>query len=428
MGKMMILQGGRLIDPVLGIDEIADLWLQDGKITGPDFAARKQAEVYDVRGCWVMPGFVDMHVHLREPGQEYKETIRSGTRAAAAGGFTGVACMPNTDPVNDCGAVTRFICEAARDGHATVYPVGALSKGLRGKELADYAEMQAAGVVALTDDGLPVVDSRLMRRAMEYASSFSLKIISHAEDPLLSCNGAMNEGYVSTRLGLTGSPPISESVMVYREIALAEFIGVPVHIAHVSTGASIELIRAAKKRGVAVTAETAPHYFTLTDEAVAGYNTLAKMNPPLRAEQDLLAVRAALGDGTIDAIATDHAPHSALEKDLEFDRAANGIIGLETAVPLSLEMIRQGVIGPERLVELMAINPRKILGIQGGTLGHGGVADITVIDPEKSFVYSAQQIVSKSANSPFIDWRLKGKPVLTVSGGRCTYDEGRLIK
>ncbi|THB77873.1 MAG: dihydroorotase [Desulfobulbaceae bacterium] len=428
MGAITILQGGRLVDPVLGIDTIEDLWIQNDRIIKSESATPKQARVYDVSGCLVMPGFIDMHVHLREPGQEYKETIQSGTRAAAAGGFTGVACMPNTNPVNDCGAVSRFIAEAARDGFAKVYPVGAISKGLRGIELAEYAEMKAEGVVALTDDGMPVVDSQLMRRAMEYASSFGLKIISHAEDPALSFNGTMNEGYVSTRLGLKGIPTISESIMVYREIALAEFVGVPVHIAHVSTRPAVELIRAAKSRGVKVTAETAPHYFTLTDEAVEGYDTHAKMNPPLRSEEDLLAIRGALSDGTIDVIATDHAPHSELEKDIEYDLAANGIIGLETAVPLGFEMVRQGVIDVKRLVELFSSNPAEILGVHTGSLQEGGLADITVVDPEKEFVYAEEAIVSKSVNSPFVDWNLKGKPVLTICEGAVTHDHSGSVE
>lgn len=298
---------GRIIDPVNSRDEIADLLVIDGRIAGPDQPVPAGAEVIDAAGCWVVPGLIDMHVHLREPGEEYKEDIRSGARAAASGGFTAVACMPNTKPVNDCAVVTAMILGRAAEAAVRVYPVGAISQGSEGRQLAEFGEMKAAGVVAVTDDGHPVRDSQLMRRAMEYASDFGLTVISHSEETTLS-TGVMNEGPVSTRLGLKGIPTAAESIMVYREIALAEFTGARVHIAHVSAAMSIDLIRAAKARGVRVTAETAPHYFTLTDEAVIDYDTNTKMNPPLRSAADREAVRAALADGTLDAIATDHAP------------------------------------------------------------------------------------------------------------------------
>jgi dihydroorotase len=357
-----------------------------------------------------------MHVHLREPGEEYKEDILSGARAAANGGFTGVACMPNTKPVNDCATVTAMILGRAAEAAVRVYPVGAISQGSEGHQLAEFGEMQAAGIVAVTDDGRPVRDSQLMRRALEYASGFGLTVISHSEEAALS-TGVMNEGPVSTRLGLKGIPTAAESIMVYREIALAEFTGARVHIAHVSTAMAVDLIRAAKARGVRVTAETAPHYFTLTDQAVLGYDTNTKMNPPLRSAVDREAIKAALADGTLDAIATDHAPHSILEKEVEFDTAANGIIGLETALPLTLALVRDQVIDEARLVELMAVKPAAILGIPAGTLSPGVAADITLIDPQQEFVYTADQVVSKSRNTPFLDWKLQGRAVLTMVGG-----------
>lgn len=423
MSEITILQNGRIIDPINKVDQQGDLWLRGGRIVAADSSVSEGARCIDLRGKWVVPGLIDMHVHLREPGEEYKETIASGTLAAATGGFTAVACMPNTKPVNDSAAVTRFILEQAVQASARVYPVGAISKGSGGTGLAEYGELKAAGIVAVSDDGQPVVDSQLMRRAMEYAASHGLLVISHSEEIALSRNGVMNEGQVSTRLGLRGIPVAAESIMVYRELALAELTGSCVHIAHVSTGAATDLIRQAKKRGVRVTAETAPHYFTLTEEAVVGYNTNAKMNPPLRAEEDRQAIRIGLQDGTFDAIATDHAPHSVLEKQVEFDRAANGIIGLETSLPLTLALVRAGVISEARLVELMSSTPARILGVAGGSLAVGEVADVTVIDPERKFHFTEEGIVSQSKNSPFLGWQLQGKAVLTFLGGRITYND-----
>ena len=416
MQRTWRITNGRILDPANAIDQVGNLLIIDGRIAAPDQIAPANIPEINAAGCWVVPGLTDMHVHLREPGQEYKEDILSGTRAAAAGGFTGVACMPNTRPVNDCAAVTMMILARAAQAAARVYPVGTISKGSEGSQLAEYGEMKAAGIVAVTDDGHPVRDSQLMRRALEYADDFGLLVISHSEDSALS-RGVMNEGGVSTRLGLKGIPTVAESIMIYREIALAEFTGRRVHIAHVSTRAGIELIRAAKARGVRVTAETAPHYFTLTDAAVEGYDTNAKMNPPLRSEEDCEAVRQALADGTIDAIATDHAPHSILEKELEFDNAANGIIGLETAVSLSLALVRAKVIDAKRLVELLAVNPASILGLPAGKLATGAQADVTIIDPEREFLYTEDQVVSKSRNTPFLGWRLKGRAVLTMVDG-----------
>lgn len=422
--QTLLLKGGHLIDPANNIDrENSDIWIIDGSIAAPPDTLPCDAAIIDVTGKWITPGLIDMHVHLREPGQEYKETIASGARAAAAGGFTGVACMPNTSPVNDCASITRFIREQAAPCDARVYPVGSISTASEGKKLAEFGEMKAAGAVALSDDGLPVLDSQLMRRALEYSASHTMLVISHSEESSLSRNGCMNEGAVSTRLGLKGIPAAAESIMVYREIALAELTGVPIHIAHVSTAESVALIRSAKERGVKVTAETAPHYFTLTDEAVTGYNTNAKMNPPLRSSRDREVIREALADATLDAIATDHAPHSILEKEVEFSTAANGIIGLETALPLTLALVKENIITPARLVELLSSHPAAILGVPGGSLAHGAAADITVIDPDRNFTYTEESIVSTSKNSPFIGWNFQGKAVMTLLGGRLTHNE-----
>ena len=416
------IRNGRIIDPVNGIDRVGDLFVRDGVLVESPRDLPGSTREIDASGCWVVPGLIDIHVHLREPGEEYKEDIVSGTRAAAAGGFTAVACMPNTRPVNDCRAVTALILERAREGFARVYPVGAVSRQSGGQALAEFGEMRDAGVVAVSDDGLPVQDSQLMRRALEYAGDFGLAVISHSEEPSLSRHGVMNEGRVATRLGLRGIPAAAESIMVYREIALAEYTGCPVHIAHVSAAMSVDLIRRAKERGVPVTAETAPHYFTLTEGAVEGYNTNAKMNPPLRTEEDRQAICAGLADGTLDAIATDHAPHSTLEKEVEFDLAANGIIGLETSLPLSLALVRDGILDPVGLVQCMSVRPACIFGVPGGSLSPGEPADVTVIDPELSFDYTEDMVVSKSRNSPFLDWRLQGRAILTMVGGRVTFE------
>jgi dihydroorotase len=424
----ILFKNGRVIDPVNRLDKIASLLVEKGKIKAI-FTSRQKAPPLpkkllsiELQAKWIVPGFIDMHVHLREPGEEYKETVESGTMAAAAGGFTAVACMPNTIPVNDCQSVTRFILEKAEAAYTKVYPVGAISKNSFGETLAEYGDMKKAGAVAVTDDGKPVIDSQLMRRALEYASNHAMLVISHSEDASLSSYGAMNEGFISTSMGLKGIPHIAEEIMVYRDLALAGYTGCHLHLAHISTRESINLIRQAKEKGCPVTAETAPHYFTLTEEAVKDYNTNAKMNPPLRTRKDREAIIAALKDGTIDAIATDHAPHSVLEKDIEFDQAANGIIGLETAVPLVLALYRKNVVNAARLVELLSTNPARILGVNGGSLGIGSEADITVIHPELNYVLQRQDIISKSKNSPFIGSRLQGKAVFTLCGGRITHN------
>ena len=419
----MRIKNGRLVDPGK-IDRIADIWISDGKIAAidPESAAGVTFDVeIDASGCIVAPGFIDLHVHLREPGQEYKETIETGIKAAAAGGFTAICCMPNTFPVNDNAQITRFIVEKAASFRSVrVYPVGAVSLGLEGRQMADIGDMYEAGIVAVSDDGQPVSNSLLMRRALEYAHGTGIPVFSHCEDPGLS-GGAMNEGPVSTRLGLSGIPNAAESIMVMRDIALCELTGCPVHIAHVSTAESAAALRSAKARGVRVTAETAPHYFTLTDEAVAAYDTHAKMNPPLRSARDRTAIQEALADGTIDAIATDHAPHAQTDKAVEFDAAANGITGLETALPLALSLVDQGVMDMHRLIGKMALSPAKIIGLKR-SLEIGAPADITIINPDREFTYRAENGFSKSRNTPFDGWRMKGCAAYTIVDGRIVHE------
>jgi dihydroorotase len=367
----------------------------------------------------VVPGLIDMHVHLREPGYEYKETIATGTAAAKAGGFTSVCCMPNTKPVNDSRAVTEFILsQAAKEGSVNVFPVGAITKGSAGQELAEMAELRDAGCVAVSDDGKPVMSAAVMRRAMEYSTIFGIPVISHCEDASLSAGGVMSEGFVSTELGLRGIPPAAEDVMVARDVALAELTGCRLHIAHVSTAGAVRIIRDAKSRGVKVTAETCPHYFTLTDDAVRGYNTMAKMNPPLRTAADAAAVKQGLADGTIDVIATDHAPHARDEKSVEFDVAPFGIVGLETALGLSLALVHEGVLSLADLLRKFTVNPAAILGIAKGTLSVGADGDVTIIDPRGEWKVDPSQFHSRSKNTPFEGFVLKGKAVRTIVAGR----------
>ncbi len=425
---MLMIKGGTLIDPG-NITGCYDIIIQNGKIAGilkPGTykePVKQDDVVIDAGGKIVTPGLIDMHVHLREPGHEYKETIASGCMAAASGGFTAVCSMPNTNPVNDCAEITAYIIEKARQaGKARVYPVASISMGLKGKNLSAFGELKHSGAVAVTDDGLPVSDSQLMRRAMEYAMGFDLPVISHAEDLQLSGNGVMNEGFSATRMGLAGIPNASEAVMVMRDIALCELTGAGLHIAHVSTKESVDAIREAKKRGLPVTAETTPHYFSLTDEDIIEYNTNFKMNPPLRSQKDKEAVRQGLADGTIDVIVTDHAPHSSLEKDVEFSQAANGIIGLETSLPLSLKLVKDNLITMEMLIRKMSKNPAQILGLETGII-EGLPADITIIDPEFSFTIDADRFYSKSRNTPFQGWQMIGKAVVTIVGGSIVFDE-----
>jgi len=432
----MIIKGGHVLDPG-HMDAVTDIFIEDGRISalkepeskpsGDNMSDNipgdeKQTDrIIDATGCIVVPGLIDMHVHLREPGEEYKETIETGIKAAAAGGFTSICCMPNTNPVNDNRQVTEYIIRtAAQFQSVKVHPVAGISKGLKGQELSEYGELKAAGAVALSDDGFPVSDSQLMRRALEYSKGVGLKVISHCEQFDLS-GGVMNEGAVATRLGLSGIPNAAESIMVARDIALSDFTGIAVHIAHVSTKESVCAIRDAKKRGVPVTAETAPHYFTLTDEAVGEYNTNMKMNPPLRSAKDKKAIQDGLADGTIDMIVTDHAPHSIVEKEVEFDKAANGIIGLETSLSLGLKLVEDGVISFEMLIKKMSKNPARFFGLSND-ITNGSAADLTIIDPNRAWTYDVKSGYSKSKNSPFDGWEFTGRAVFTIVNGRVVFE------
>ncbi len=435
----LLIKNGRLIDPSQGLDGVGDLTIEDGKIAGialhaapqrggraknsPSDARREVSSpddlrIIDARGMVVMPGLIDMHVHLREPGYEHKETIRTGTMAAIRGGVTTVCCMPNTFPVNDNASVTEFIKrKAAEEGFCTVLPIGAITKGQKGEELAEIGTMTKEGCIAFSDDGNPVMNSLIMRRALEYSQAFNVPILSHSEDLSLSRGGVMNEGLLSLTLGLTGSPAEAEQIMIFRDIVLAELTGGVLHIAHVSTERSVEIVRHAKERGVRITAETCPHYFTLTEEAVRGYDTNAKVNPPLRTARDVEAIIRGLRDGTIDVITTDHAPHHKDEKMREFDEAPSGISGLETALALSLKLVEKGDLTLGQLVEKMAQNPARILGTEKGTLRVGADADVVVVDTAREFLVDPDSFISKGKNTPFRGWTLKGAPVFTIVGG-----------
>ena len=422
MAKILI-KGGRVISPAQKLDKTCDILIEKGKIVAIGKGLDdKGAKVIDAAGKIVTPGLVDIHVHLRDPGLEYKEDIASGTLSAVTGGFTSVACMPNTQPVNDNQTVTSYILnKAAQEGHCRVFPIASISKGLDGESLTGMGELKELGVTAVSDDGKPVSNPQLMRRAMEYAKPFGLTIVSHAEDLDLVGSGVMNEGPVSTELGLKGITWVSEDSATAREVMLAECTGANLHVAHVSTRGSIDIVRQAKKRGVAVTCEAAPHHFTLTDEAVRGYNTNAKMNPPLRGAEDREAVRQGLADGTVDAIATDHAPHHIDEKNVEFNIAMNGIVGLETALPLSLQLVEDGVIDLPRAIALLTSGPAGALNLPVGQLQEGGDADIAIIDTELEWTVDAQKLASKSKNTPFDGWKMKGAAVCTIVAGKIVY-------
>lgn len=424
----LVIKGGRVIDPAQGLDGLYNIYIMGGRVASIKKAEADSSEVgagvdvVDAEGLVVVPGFIDPHVHLREPGYEYKEDISTGTLAAAAGGFTAVMCMANTKPVNDSESVTRYILGKAAGAAAKVYPVGAVTQGQKGERLTEMGELRAAGCVAVSDDGVPVVDAALMRRALEYSGQFGLVVITHAEDPRLAGHGSMNEGPVATRLGLRGIPNAAEDVMVARDISLAELTGARLHVAHVSTRGAVELIRQAKARGVRVTAEATPHHLALTDEAVAGYRTSAKMNPPLRSKDDVEALRCGLRDGTIDCVATDHAPHASIEKDVEFDRASNGIIGLETAFSVVYGLVEDGAITLNDAVRAMSAAPAQAFGLDGGSLAVGKPADIALLDLERKWVVDPVKLKSKSKNTPWAGKELKGAAVKTILGGNVVYN------
>ena len=419
----ILIRGGQVIDPGR-LNAVADVLIENGKIAavGRNLTAPRGATIVDAQSRLVLPGFVDLHVHLREPGFEYKETIQSGAAAAVAGGFTTVCCMPNTNPVNDNQAITEFILDRAREaGLANVFPIGAITKGSEGKELAEIGDLRRAGCVAISDDGRPVMNSLVMRRAMEYALAFNVPVVDHCEDLHLAEGGCMNEGLVSTELGLPGIPAAAEDVMVARNVALAELTGARLHLAHISTEGSVRIVRSAKSRGINVTAEACPHHFTITEEVVRGYNTDAKMNPPLRTWKDVQAIKEGLRDGTIDAIATDHAPHATQEKQQGFSDAPFGIVGLETAWPLTLALVEEGVLSLESAVEKLSSAPAKAFGLSKGTLAVGADADVVVADPQESWEVDPAKFRSKSRNTPFTGWKVKGRIKTTIVGGRVVF-------
>jgi dihydroorotase len=424
--RPILIRGGRVIDPSQGVDAALDLRLVDGAVAelGEGISASEETEVIDATGLVVCPGLIDVHVHLREPGGEHKETIATGAAAAAAGGFTSVVAMPNTDPpVDDPATVGFVLAEGLRGGGVRVYPTGAITVEQKGEHLTEVGEMIAAGAVAITDDGRPVSRAGVMRLALEYALTFDIPVAVHAEELELSRGGSMNEGVVASRLGLTGIPNASEDAMIARDLILAELTGSRLHIQHVATRGGVEMIRAAKARGVRVTAEATPHHFTLTDEAVESYRTDAKMNPPLRSAADRDAVREGVRDGTLDVIATDHAPHHYEEKEQAFEDAPFGIVGLETALGLALtELVHKGVIDLPTLIERMSCAPARAMSLPGGSLRVGSPADVTLFDPEREWTVDPTRFLSRSRNTPFAGWTLRGAPVRTLVGGRTVWN------
>lgn len=417
----ILIKNGYVVDPVNATKGKSDVYIAEGKISTP--FGPPYDRIIDAQGLYIFPGLIDAHCHLREPGFEYREDIESGTASAAKGGFTSVACMPNTNPVCDNATVVEYIKSRAKKvARTNVFPIGAVSKGLLGLELAEIGLMAAEGIVAVTDDGRPVESSGLMMKAMTYASDFGLTVISHCEDISLVNDGQMNEGYTSTMMGIRGNPSISEDVMVARDVMIAGYLGIPVHIAHVSTKGSVQIIRDAKKRGVQVTSETCPHYFTLTEEECLGYNTMAKMNPPLRTSDDVAAVIEGLVDGTIDMIVTDHAPHHADEKEIEFSLANNGIVGFESAFGLAFTyLVKDEIISIDRLIRLMSVNPSNLLKLGRGNLSAGSPADITIADVDSEYDFKRSELLSKSKNTPYDGWKLYGNAVYTIVGGKITY-------
>ncbi len=424
--RPLLFVGGRVVDPSQQLDAQRDLLLVDGKVAalGEGVDPAPDAREIDASGLIVTPGLIDVHVHLREPGQEHKETIATGARAAAAGGFTAICSMPNTDPtIDDPAAVGFVVAEAKKAGAARVYPMGAISVGLEGQALTEFGSLVEAGAVAVTDDGHPVMDSGLMRLAMEYAQAFDIPVVDHPEDLTLSRDGAMNEGLISSRLGLKGKPNASEDIHIIRDILLAELTGGRIHIQHVSTRFGVDAIRQGKARGVRVTGEAAPHHLLLTDEDVDGYRTEAKMNPPLRSAEDRDAVREGVKDGTLDVIATDHAPHHYDEKEAAFEDAPNGIVGLETALGLVYgHLVEGGLLDLSTMVERMSVTPAKLFKLPGGTLAIGSPADVTVFDPDGEWTVDPASFLSKSQNTPFVGWTLRGRPRYTVVGGDVVWE------
>ncbi len=428
----LLIKNGRVLDPKNKIDEQLDILIEKGKISRVAKSIKEEsARVIDAAGKIVCPALVDMHTHIRQPGREDEETILTGSRAAVKGGFASITVMPNTKPAIDNQGVVEFIySETRKTDLINIYPIGAITKRLEGKELAEIGELVKSGVVAISDDGMPVMNSHIMRMALEYSKMYGIPVISHCEDLDLSSKGTMNEGYTSTVLGLKGIPAESESIMVSRDIQLASLTGARLHIAHVSTSESVELIRNAKKKGLSVTAETCPHYFTLSDEAVLNFDTNTKVKPPLRTKNDIRAIKEALKDGTIDAISTDHAPHTEAEKDVEYDFAPFGIIGLETALSLSyMELVKAGFLSLSGLIERMSLAPAKILNLQNkGHLSIGSDADILIFDTEISWVVEKNNLESKSKNTPFLGWTLISKPLELIAGGKHIMKESRIIK
>jgi dihydroorotase len=433
-GMRTLIRGGRVINPCTNFDRVADVLIDTGKIAAIGVDAIATAwpqdgpapptplEVIEAHSLLVVPGLIDLHTHLREPGYEYKESIETASAAAVAGGFTSIACMANTDPVNDDAAVTEYILDKARAvGLVQVFPIGAVSVGLAGERLAEIGELKQAGVVGISDDGKSVMNSQLMRRALEYAGMFGLPVISHCEDTDLAAHGVMHEGRVSTELGLRGIPAQAEDIMVARDIALAELTGGRLHIAHVSTAGAVRLVRDAKARGLRVTAEVTPHHLFLTDEAVRGYDPNTKMYPPLRTAADVEALRQALREGTIDAIATDHAPHDLADKEVEFDQAPVGIIGLETSLPLTLRLVDEGVLSLADAIAHLTWGPAQVLRLAKGTLQVGADADVTLIDTQTEYIVDRREFRSKSRNSPFQGWTLKGRAIMTIRAGTIVY-------
>lgn len=430
-GETIAIVGGHLIDAASGRDGLFDLLLRDGVVVAVEqpgsFSSLGDARFVDAAGKWVMPGCVDLHVHLREPGEEWKETVRTGAEAAVLGGYTSICCMPNTRPANDSAEVTRFILEKAKSaGAARVLPIGAISMERKGKQLAPYTELAKAGCVAFSDDGDPVADAGLMRRALEWCLMLGLPLACHEEDRSLSCGGCMNEGALSLKMGLKGFPGVAEDVMIARDIELARFTKGKVHICHVSTARGVELIRRAKNDGIAVTCEVAPHHLVLSEQAVANYDTNCKMMPPLKGNEDIEGLIAGLSDGTIDAIASDHAPHDRDSKLVEFSRATVGILGLQTSLPLLVEMCKAGTLSRTRMVELLSYGPARSFGLPYGALRVGSPADVVVLDPAREWVFAEEQVRSKSKNTPFIGKRMIGATVHVFVGGRQVVSDGAL--